>query len=131
MSETYRPHTTQHYKKVWGYEVWLANNELYCGKILSLKKGYRCSMHYHKKKDETFYVLKGHILLELNDKRYVMSAGSAIRVFPYDKHRFTGITDAEILEISTQHFEDDSYRLSKSEKVTWWKKNIIDKWRKK
>ena len=129
MSKVYRPHNTDYHGKVWGHEVWLVNNELYCGKILYLKKGYRCGMHYHEKKDETFYVLKGHILMELNDETFTMSSGSAIRVFPGDKHRFTGITDAEILEISTQHFEDDSYRLTKSEKVTFWKKHVIDKLR--
>jgi len=49
-------------KKIWGSEEWLVNNELYCCKILNLKKGYRCSIHYHKDKDETFYVLKGIVL---------------------------------------------------------------------
>jgi quercetin dioxygenase-like cupin family protein len=129
MSKVYRPHDhdMDYHKKVWGHEIWLANTELYCGKILHLKKGYRCSYHYHKKKDEVFYILTGSILLELNGEEYFMSAGSAVRVFPGDKHRFTGITDATILEISTQHFEDDSFRITKSEKVTWLKKNILDK----
>jgi quercetin dioxygenase-like cupin family protein len=125
----YIPNAISYHKKVWGYEIWLANNELYCGKILGLKKGYRCSYHYHLKKDETFYVLKGLILLELNGKEHVMAAGSAIRVRPGDKHRFTGLERSEILEISTQHFEDDSYRLTKSERVTWFKKKILDRFK--
>ena len=130
MNKVYRPRGTNYHKKVWGYEIWLVNCELYCSKILHLDKGYRCSAHYHKKKDETFYVLSGYIILELNGERYSMSPGDAIRVFPGDVHRFTGITDADILEISTRHYEEDSYRITKSEKVTWWKKYVVDKFRK-
>ena len=41
-------------KKEWGSEVWMVNNELYCGKKLMLIKGKRVSLHKHKNKDETF-----------------------------------------------------------------------------
>ena len=37
--------------KGWGYEKWIANSELYCGKLLFIRKGHRCSWHYHTKKD--------------------------------------------------------------------------------
>jgi len=47
----------KHVEKVWGSEDWIVNRE-YCGKVLNLNKGFRCSMHYHKNKDETFYVVK-------------------------------------------------------------------------
>ncbi len=43
--------------KVWGSEEWIVNNSTYCGKILNIKKGYRSSIHYHKNKHETFYLL--------------------------------------------------------------------------
>jgi hypothetical protein len=42
--------------KGWGREVWIANGKLYCGKILEIKKGKRCSLHYHKLKTESFYL---------------------------------------------------------------------------
>jgi hypothetical protein len=38
--------------KSWGEEHWIVNGE-YCGKKLVLKKGHRCSLHYHKVKDST------------------------------------------------------------------------------
>ena len=103
--------------KDWGYEHWIANNEKYCGKILHLWKGYQCSYHYHKIKHETFYVLKGKVLMVVNSKEWVMEEGDSVVIEPGDKHRFTGLKNSEILEISTQHFEDDSYRLSISGKV--------------
>ena len=49
------------HEKGWGYELWIVNNNLYCGKILHFDKGKKCSWHYHKIKQETFYVQKGKL----------------------------------------------------------------------
>ena len=53
--------------KGWGFEKWIVNNEEYCGKLLYFVKGKKCSYHYHKIKDETFYVQSGKILLRYGD----------------------------------------------------------------
>lgn len=104
--------------KLWGYEDWLVNTELYCAKILGLKHGYQCSLHYHKKKDETFYCLDGCVKLELEDKIFTLAKGQQIRIRPKQKHRFTAITNtAKILEVSTHHCDKNSYRIKKSSKV--------------
>ena len=102
--------------KVWGEEHWIVNKE-YCGKKLLLKKGYRCSTHYHKKKDETFYVIKGRVLMELGLKRWVMNVFDSVHIPIGAKHRFTGLDDSEIIEFSTHHEEQDSHRVSESEKI--------------
>ena len=47
--------------KGWGYEKWIVNSPLYCGKILWFCKDKKCSWHYHKKKDEVFYVRSGRL----------------------------------------------------------------------
>ena len=52
--------------KAWGEEHWIVNKE-YCGKKLVLKAGHRCSVHYHKIKDEVFYVTSGLVLMEVGD----------------------------------------------------------------
>jgi len=104
--------------KLWGYEKWLENNEKYCSKLLSLKKGYQCSLHYHKIKDEMFLVTKGHVRLELGKRVIHMREGNFVRIPPRALHRFRGIEDSDILEISTHHSEEDSYRLEESRKVT-------------
>lgn len=49
--------------KGWGYERWIANSPLYCGKELFIAKDRRLSLHYHKLKDETFFVISGSVLL--------------------------------------------------------------------
>jgi len=96
-------------KKVWGKEIWIANYD-YCGKKLVLNKSYRCSMHHHKNKDETFYILKGKVLMEADNEKRIMLPGDSLRITPGMKHRFTGLEDSEIMEFSTHHEDSDSYR---------------------
>ncbi len=98
-------------EKVWGEEVWMVNNEKYCGKKLILKKGKRCSFHYHKIKDETFYLESGKVLIEIGNEIKIMNPGESIKIFPGVKHRFSGLNDSVIMEISTSHDEGDSYRV--------------------
>lgn len=95
--------------KEWGEEQWIVNKE-YCGKKLILKKNRRCSMHSHKKKDEVFYLQNGKVLLEMDGKNYTLLPGDFIHVLPNSPHRFTGLLDSEIIEFSTTHDEEDSYR---------------------
>ena len=96
--------------KVWGKEIWMANNNLYCGKKLILEKGKRVSLHKHKNKDETFYIDEGKVLMEVGNKTKVMEKGDVVRIMPGTLHRYTGLTDAIIIEISTYHEDDDTYR---------------------
>jgi hypothetical protein len=49
-----RAHKIARFEKVWGEEQWLVNTGAYCGKRMLLKKGFQCSLHHHKIKDETF-----------------------------------------------------------------------------
>ena len=49
--------------KSWGYELWIENNDKYCGKKLFCAKDKYCSFHYHKLKEETFYVASGRLIV--------------------------------------------------------------------
>ena len=99
--------------KNWGEEHWIVNTE-YCGKKLILNPGHKCSLHHHKKKDETFYLLSGHLIMEIPNHYYLMIPGDIIHIQPEINHRFWGLEPSEILEISTHHEESDSYRLEPS-----------------
>ena len=102
-------------EKVWGRELWITNSSLYCGKILLLDKDAWCSLHYHKKKDETFYILSGKVGFECEDKAdIILVPGDTIHIPPNTKHRFSGIEESQIIEFSTHHSDKDSYRLEKS-----------------
>ena len=59
---------------------------------------------------ETFYVTKGLVLLQVGAERVLLGPGKSLEIKPGEKHRFIGITDAEIIEYSTHHMEEDSYR---------------------
>jgi quercetin dioxygenase-like cupin family protein len=105
-------------EKVWGHEEWIANNDKYCGKKLVLRKGFRCSMHHHKVKDETFYLASGKVLLETEYKgkveERILEPGDVSHIKIGMWHRFTGLIDSEIFEFSTFHMDSDSYRREKS-----------------
>ncbi len=105
------------YPKVWGEEHWIANKE-YCGKKLILKKGYRCSIHHHKVKDETFYLISGKVLMEINDEVRILHPGDKQHISIGDRHRFTGLEDSAMIEFSTHHQEDDSYRDTSSGRIS-------------
>ena len=107
------------HEKVWGHEEWIVNTPLYCGKKLVLKKHWRCSMHHHKVKDETFYIQDGVVMVETetaDGKTFedVLHPGQSMRIEPGTWHRFTGLTEAVIYEFSTHHEDDDSYRREES-----------------
>ena len=109
-------------RKGWGHEMWIVNKEEYCGKLLFFKKGKSCSWHYHKLKDETFYVHSGELEVrygwsddksDLNTEVTVLKAGDTFYVPVGMRHQMTGLTDVEMFEFSTQHFDEDSIRIEK------------------
>jgi mannose-6-phosphate isomerase-like protein (cupin superfamily) len=110
----------EYYAKDWGYEIWIVNNELFCGKILHVRKGEKCSFHYHKIKNEVFYLYSGKILLKYSDKdnldlahEIILDPGVRFDVPVGLRHQFIALEESDIIEISTQHFENDSYRINK------------------
>jgi mannose-6-phosphate isomerase-like protein (cupin superfamily) len=108
--------------KKWGFEKWIVNNEKYCGKILYIIKDYGCSWHFHKIKDETFYVQSGKIILYYGHDKDFSKASSVILEKGDHHHIPTGLIhkmvalqDTELFEFSTQHFDEDSYRIISNE----------------
>ena len=103
--------------KGWGHEVIFENNELYCGKLLVFKKGCKFSMHYHMIKDETWYVQEGEFLYRWIDTETAevvtetLVVGDSVRQLPGQPHQLESLTDGTIYEVSTQHFDSDSYRV--------------------
>ena len=108
--------------KGWGFEKWIVNCEEYCGKLLYFVKGKRCSWHYHVLKDEVFYVQSGKLLVKYSDRddlnaaqEVVLEAGDNFHVYRGLRHQMFALKDTELFEFSTQHFEEDSYRIVKGD----------------
>ena len=108
-------------RKGWGHELIIVNNEKYCGKILVFLAGYKFSMHYHVIKQETWYVKDGEFIFKWIDtekgETYTqeLAEGDVVTIPIGMPHQLEAITDGEIFEISTQHFDSDSYRVQKGD----------------
>ena len=109
------------HNKAWGSEEWIINNNLYCGKLLNFNEGAKFSMHFHMRKTETWYVLSG--LFELiiintanaNKESLNLHNGDIITITPGMPHQLIAKEKGTILEISTTHYEEDSYRVEKGD----------------
>ena len=110
--------------KGWGYEDWLVNKEEYCGKLLFIKKDKKFSWHYHKLKDETFYIHSGkaQITYGFEDnirssliQRSILEPGDTFYVPVGMRHQVKGLLDTQMFEFSTTHFDEDSYRIIKGD----------------
>lgn len=105
--------------KPWGYEELLSVNDKYAHKLLFMKAGHKCSLQFHQKKVEDFYVISGKMLFTYGDSqdslqqielgpggRFIIPAGMI--------HRMEAIEDILYIEASTPELDDvtrleDSY----------------------
>jgi mannose-6-phosphate isomerase-like protein (cupin superfamily) len=104
-------------EKAWGHEDRWAITDKYLGKILYINEGHRLSKQYHIEKDETVYVLKGSLLLELGPHyeysdtesgiKIVLGEGECQRIRPGLIHRFCADKgDVVLIEVSTAEIDD-------------------------
>jgi quercetin dioxygenase-like cupin family protein len=112
----------KHVDKGWGWERWIVNKEEYCGKLLYFQSGKRCSWHYHKIKDEVFYLQSGKMMIYYSDddditkaSQRVLKPGENFHVYVGLRHQMVALADSELFEFSTQHFDEDSYRVIKGD----------------
>ena len=112
----------KHVPKGWGHELWIVNKPEYCGKLLFFEKGKRCSWHYHKLKDEVFYLQSGKLLVKygITDdieeaEELILEPGQNFYVYTGLRHQMLALEDSELFEFSTQHFDSDSYRVIKGD----------------
>ena len=112
----------KHVPKGWGWERWIVNNEEYCGKLLFFNAGKKCSWHFHKLKDEVFYIQSGKVKVLYSDNddieqanAVILGPGDNFHVYRGLRHRVIALEDTELFEFSTQHFDSDSYRIKKGD----------------
>jgi mannose-6-phosphate isomerase-like protein (cupin superfamily) len=110
--------------KDWGYEEFICNTDKYCGKFLIIERGYQTSIHYHKIKDELFYVMDGvvGVLFQYTDGRdeqlTILVPGDTLHIPTGQIHRLIAAEgNVRVLEISTHHEDSDSIRLELGGKI--------------
>lgn len=105
--------------KGWGYEIIWATNDQYCGKILVFEQvGAKFSMHFHKHKDETWFVNAGRFKLRLMNlengeiKELELNEGDTWHNPPMFPHQLEALEpNSMIFEVSTPDSVEDNYRI--------------------
>ena len=108
----------------WGSEDLLALvSKQFSVKRLKIKAGNKGGLQYHRFKDEVAIMISGQMLIryDLGDKvlrEKMVSAGDVVHFPPGLVHQEEAITDCEIIEASSPHFNDrvrveESYGLGK------------------
>ena len=97
--------------KPWGYELIWARSDKYVGKLIHISSGESLSRQYHVKKDESIFVMKGVLTLELGDESMLqiltLKEGQSFRIAPYTVHRFiANDEDVDVIEVSTPELQD-------------------------
>ena len=105
--------------KGWGYEIIWATTDKYCGKIMVFEKvGAKFSMHFHKEKDETWFVNAGEFKLIWCDtttatyKEQILKEGDTWRNPPMMPHQLIALKpNSMVFEVSTADSVEDNYRI--------------------
>jgi mannose-6-phosphate isomerase len=109
-------------EKPWGYELhWVREGEPYIGKILHINAGTQLSLQVHDEKSESWFMMNGHaaVVWENNRGELIeteLQPGQGYSTKVGQKHRLKGITDCDIIEVSspesgtTWRLEDDYAR---------------------
>ena len=85
------------------------NDDEYTKKVIVQLPGQWNPSHYHKKKTETFHVLHGELIAEIDKERYHLPRGGKQRIPRGVAHAFGTTTGVIFEEISTKEFPGDSY----------------------
>lgn len=98
-------------EKPWGYEEILEQNQHYVVKRLFIKKDHKCSLQYHKFKNETFIVLKGELKFYYGRNKDQLELirlipGQYFHISANIVHRMEGVKDSLYIECSTNHLDD-------------------------
>jgi len=107
--------------KGWGSEFIWATNDRYCGKFMHFNDGAKFSMHFHKDKEETWYVLSGKFIVrcidtataEVHEKE--LNAGAVWHNEPCMPHQLICVEAGTVIEVSTPDSVEDNYRVGKGD----------------
>lgn len=112
--------------KPWGYEIhWVKDDLPYMGKLLHIDAGKRLSLQMHDKKQESWLLIAGRCAVICEDSTGLLvetelEAGMGYTIQIGQKHRLKGITDCDIIEVSTPEagttwrLEDDYARFAQT-----------------
>ena len=117
--------------KGWGYELIWASTDKYCGKIMFFEKeGAQFSMHFHREKEETWFVNTGKFKVQWIDTTNAglyekdLNEGDVWHNPPLQPHRLICLQgSSSITEVSTADSVEDNYRVAPGDSQTSKEKN--------
>ena len=105
-------------------------NRKYCKKLIIQLPRQKHPYHFHKRKEETFQLLYGDMEVELDGKRIIPQVGDTLLVKPGEWHKFHTLHGAVFEEVSTTHYDNDSFyedeRIAKIPRKA--RKTLISNW---
>lgn len=113
--------------KPWGYELhWTPSDKPYMGKLIHVNAGARLSLQVHDKKQESWFLVtgRGKVIWEDVNGELIeteLKTGEGYSCALGQRHRLCGITDCDIIEVSTPEIgttfrlEDDYKRPDETE----------------
>lgn len=94
-------------EKPWGYELhWVPEDKPYMGKIIHINAGSKLSLQVHDIKQESWLLIQGQAKVVWENANGELVETELEREKGYtcglgQKHRLVGITDCDIVEVST------------------------------
>jgi len=112
----------------YGLALFTIVNREYCKKLLVILAGQQHPEQYHKLKEETFHILYGDVLAVINGIKTEYIVGDVVTIHRGDKHIFGSNNGAIIEEISSTHYQNDSYYTDEAIMNNKNRKTKIDYW---
>jgi sialic acid synthase SpsE/quercetin dioxygenase-like cupin family protein len=103
-------------------------NRQYCKKLIIMLPGQQHPEQYHQLKEETFHILYGDVLVDLDGDQKMYKTGDVITVERGVKHSFSTPTGVIIEEISSTHHVADSYYTDPSIAQNKYRKTLVTYW---
>ena len=91
--------------KCWGRNTEIFKNSSVSVNFLELIKGGVCSWHFHRHKNNIFYLISGEVLIKTEFNEMILESGNSIIVKAPLKHQFEVLEDSKMLE--TMYIEYD------------------------
>ncbi len=102
--------------KPWGYELhWVLESKPYMGKLIHINSGARLSLQTHDQKLESWFLISGQAKVIWDNEKVELvetelEKGKGYSCEINQRHRLVGITDCDIIEVSTPE-KGTTYRL--------------------
>ena len=80
----------------------------YCKFVVTMMPGQTYPLHYHRIKDETFFILLGDLTVTIEDETFLLYKGDILNIPRRFMHSFSTKNGCVFEEISTAYLQNDS-----------------------